>query len=102
VLLVVAGIVTAIPLMLFAGAANRIPLSALGVLQYAAPILQLAVGILVYHEPMPPARLAGFALVWTALIVFTVDGLRQARRNSTRDPGLGDVADEQGRAVVAA
>jgi chloramphenicol-sensitive protein RarD len=102
VLLVVAGIVTAIPLMLFAGAANRIPLSALGVLQYAAPILQLAVGILVYHEPMPPARLAGFALVWTALVVFTVDGLRQARRNSSRDAELGDVADEQGRAVVTA
>jgi chloramphenicol-sensitive protein RarD len=102
VLLVVAGIVTAIPLMLFAGAANRIPLSALGVLQYAAPILQLAVGILVYHEPMPPARLAGFALVWTALIVFTVDGLRQARRNSSRGADLGDVADEQGRAVVTA
>jgi chloramphenicol-sensitive protein RarD len=102
VLLVVAGIVTAIPLMLFAGAANRIPLSALGVLQYAAPILQLAVGVLIYHEPMPPARLAGFALVWAALVVFTVDGLRQARRNSSRDLQLGDVADEQGRTVVAA
>jgi chloramphenicol-sensitive protein RarD len=102
VLLVVAGIVTAIPLMLFAGAANRIPLSALGVLQYAAPILQLAVGVLIYHEPMPPARLAGFALVWAALVVFTVDGLRQARRNSSRDLELGDVADEQGRTVVAA
>jgi chloramphenicol-sensitive protein RarD len=102
VLLVVAGIVTAIPLMLFAGAANRIPLSALGVLQYAAPILQLAVGVLIYHEPMPPARLAGFALVWAALVVFTVDGLRRARRNSSRDLELGDVADEQGRTVVAA
>jgi chloramphenicol-sensitive protein RarD len=80
-LLVLAGLATAVPLLLFAGAANRIPLSALGILQYTAPILQLACGVLIFHEPMPPARLAGFALVWLALIVFTVDGLRNARDN---------------------
>jgi chloramphenicol-sensitive protein RarD len=79
-LLVLAGTVTAVPLLLFAGAANRIPLSALGLLQYLAPILQLGCGVLVYHEPMPPARLAGFALVWAALAVFTWDGVRSARR----------------------
>lgn len=78
-LLVLAGVATAVPLLLFAGAANRIPLSALGILQYTAPILQLGCGVLIFHEPMPPARLAGFALVWLALIVFTVDGLRNAR-----------------------
>ena len=49
----------------------------IGILQYVAPILQLAVGVLILHEPMPPARLAGFALVWLALIFFTVDALRQ-------------------------
>lgn len=81
-LLVLAGAVTAVPLLLFAGAANRIPLSALGLLQYLAPILQLGCGVLIYHEPMPPARLAGFALVWTALAVFTWDGVRSARRRS--------------------
>jgi len=81
-LLVLAGIITAIPLLLFAGAANRIPLSAIGLLQYLAPILQLACGVLVYSEPMPPARLAGFALVWLALAVFTWDGVRHARIQS--------------------
>ncbi|MGC1214155.1 MAG: EamA family transporter RarD [Micromonospora sp.] len=80
VLLVLAGAATAIPLLLFAGAANRLPLSALGMLQYLAPILQLGCGVLIFHEPMPPARLAGFALVWLALIVFTVDALRHTRR----------------------
>ncbi|WP_326561427.1 EamA family transporter RarD [Micromonospora sp. NBC_01796] len=79
-LLVFAGAATAIPLLLFAGAANRLPLTSLGVLQYTAPILQLGLGVLVFHEPMPPARLAGFALVWLALIVFTVDAVRNARR----------------------
>jgi chloramphenicol-sensitive protein RarD len=57
-------------------------LTALGVLQYLTPTLQLGLGVLVFHEPMPPARLAGFALVWVALIVFTADGLRQVRRDA--------------------
>ncbi|PWU44602.1 EamA family transporter RarD [Micromonospora globispora] len=80
VLLVLAGAATAIPLLLFAGAANRLPLSGLGMLQYLAPILQLGCGVLIFHEPMPPARLAGFALVWLALIVFTADAVRHSRR----------------------
>ncbi|MEU3452480.1 EamA family transporter RarD [Micromonospora sp. NPDC006766] len=80
VLLVLAGAATAIPLLLFAGAANRLPLSALGMLQYVGPILQLGCGVLIYHEPMPPARLAGFALVWLALVIFTLDALRNAHR----------------------
>jgi chloramphenicol-sensitive protein RarD len=79
-LLVLAGAATAIPLLLFAGAANRLPLTGLGMLQYLAPILQLGCGVLVFHEPMPPARLAGFGLVWVALVVFTVDALRHTRR----------------------
>ncbi|GAB3067881.1 EamA family transporter RarD [Micromonospora schwarzwaldensis] len=79
-LLVLAGAATAIPLLLFAGAANRLPLSTVGMLQYLAPILQLGCGVLIFHEPMPPARLAGFALVWLALLVFTVDALRHTRR----------------------
>ncbi|MET8278777.1 EamA family transporter RarD [Micromonospora sp. NPDC005174] len=79
-LLVLAGVATAIPLLLFAGAANRLPLTGLGMIQYLAPILQLACGVLIFHEPMPPARIAGFALVWLALVVFTADAIRQARR----------------------
>jgi chloramphenicol-sensitive protein RarD len=79
-LLASAGPVTAIPLLLFAGAARRLPLSTMGLLQYLAPVLQFGCGVLVFHEPMPAARLAGFALVWVALMVFAVDGLRQSRR----------------------
>ncbi|MEU7615086.1 EamA family transporter RarD [Micromonospora rifamycinica] len=79
-LLVAAGAATAVPLLLFAGAANRLPLTALGMLQYVAPILQLGCGVLIFHEPMPPARLAGFALVWAALLIFTLDALRHGRR----------------------
>ena len=75
-LLVASGAATAIPLLMFAAAANRIPLTALGILQYVAPILQLGCGVLIFHEPMPAARLAGFVLVWLALIIFTLDGLR--------------------------
>ncbi|SLL97165.1 MULTISPECIES: EamA family transporter RarD [unclassified Actinoplanes] len=78
-LMLFSGIATAVPLLLFAGAANRVPLVGLGILQYIAPILQLACGILIYHEPMPPARLAGFALVWLALIIFTAHGIHSAR-----------------------
>jgi chloramphenicol-sensitive protein RarD len=83
-MLVLAGAVTAIPLLLFAGAANRIPLSGLGLLQYLTPTLQLGCGVLIYHEPLPPAQLAGFALVWAALAVFTWDGIRNARRVSRK------------------
>jgi chloramphenicol-sensitive protein RarD len=79
VLIVLAGVMTAIPLMSFAEAANRVPLTALGILQYIAPIMQLATGVLIFHEPMPPARLAAFGLVWLALVIFTGDGLRQRR-----------------------
>jgi chloramphenicol-sensitive protein RarD len=77
VLMIVSGVATAVPLLLFAAAANRVPMVGIGIMQYVAPILQLAVGVLILHEPMPPARLAGFALVWVALIFFTVDALRQ-------------------------
>jgi chloramphenicol-sensitive protein RarD len=79
-LLVAAGAATSVPLLLFAGAANRIPLSALGILQYLTPAMQFGLGVLVFGEPMPAARLAGFALVWCALMIFTFDMVRDARR----------------------
>ncbi|HEX2074661.1 MAG TPA: EamA family transporter RarD [Geodermatophilus sp.] len=78
-LLISSGIATAVPLLLFAAATRRIPLSTVGLLQYITPLMQLAVGVFIHGEPMPPARLAGFAIVWVALAVFTVDSLRQAR-----------------------
>lgn len=80
-LLMASGVLTALPLLLFAGAARRVPLSTIGLLQYITPVMQLVVGVLVFGEPMPPLRLVGFALVWVALAVFSVDGLRAAGRN---------------------
>lgn len=73
------GAVTAVPLLLFAAAANRIPLSAMGILQYLAPTLQFLLGVFGFGEPMPPARLAGFTLVWLALVIFSGDALRHVR-----------------------
>jgi chloramphenicol-sensitive protein RarD len=80
ILMALSGVATAVPLLLFAAAANRVPLVGLGIMQYVAPILQFALGVLLFHEPMPAARLAGFALVWVALAIFTIDGIRGARR----------------------
>lgn len=79
-LLMSAGVATAIPLLLFAGAASRVSLTTIGLLQYLAPTLQFAIGVGVAHEPLPPLRLFGFAIVWAALVVFTVDGIRSHRR----------------------
>jgi chloramphenicol-sensitive protein RarD len=78
-LLMTAGIVTAVPLLLFGGAANRVPLSAMGILQYVTPILQFSIGVFLFGEEMPPVRWAGFVIVWIALVVFTVDLLRHSR-----------------------
>ncbi|MCG5433532.1 EamA family transporter RarD [Mycobacterium sp. MYCO198283] len=75
-LLLLAGPVTAIPLLLFGAAAQRLPLVSLGLLFYLNPGLQLAWGVFVVHEPMPPARWAGFALIWLSLVVLAVGGLR--------------------------
>jgi len=84
-LLVSSGIATAVPLLLFAAAARRIPLSTVGLLQYVTPLMQLSIGVFVDHEPMPPARLAGFAIVWVALAVFTADSVRNARARAARE-----------------
>ena len=73
------GVVTAIPLLLFAAGTRRLPLSVIGLLQYLAPVLQFAVGVGIRHEPLPAAEFVGFALVWIALIVLTVDGIRAGR-----------------------
>jgi chloramphenicol-sensitive protein RarD len=78
-LLAGAGVVTAVPLMMFNSAATRVPLTVIGMLQYLAPVLQFLIGLLVQHEAMPASRWIGFLLVWGALIVLTVDGLRAAR-----------------------
>lgn len=79
-LLASAGIITAIPLLLFAEASGRIPLSMMGLIQYMTPVIQFAFGVWINHEVMPPARWIGFGLVWVALVVLTVDSLRAARQ----------------------
>lgn len=79
-LLVASGPVTALPLLLFGAAARRLPLVTVGLVQYLAPILQFLCGVLVFGEPMPAVRLGGFALVWAALLLLVVDGVRVHRR----------------------
>ena len=79
VLLMLAGPVTAVPLLLFAAGAQRLPLITMGLLFYLNPALQMAWGVLVGHEPMPVGRWVGFALIWVALVIMTVGSLR--RRN---------------------
>lgn len=74
------GIITAVPLMLFGAAAIRVSMVSLGLLQYLAPTLQFALGLLVFHEAMPASRWIGFTLVWLALVVFTVEALHHRRR----------------------
>jgi chloramphenicol-sensitive protein RarD len=69
-------VITVVPLLCFGGAATRIPLSTLGLMQYLAPTVQFLLGLLVFHEPMPAMRWVGFGLIWLALVVFTAETLR--------------------------
>jgi chloramphenicol-sensitive protein RarD len=78
-LLLLAGGITAIPLLLFAAAARRLPLVYLGLTQYFAPVIQFLIGVFIFREDMPFARWAGFTLVWLALVVLTIDMLRSNR-----------------------
>ena len=78
--LVLAGPVTAIPLLWFAAGARRIPLATMGILQYIAPSLQLALGVWLFHEAFDVSRLAGFVLIWAALLVYTLEGWWARRR----------------------
>lgn len=83
VLLALLGPVTAVPLLAFGGAAIRIPLSTLGLLQYLTPVFQFMIGVLVFDEAMTGMRWAGFTIVWACLALVTYDGLRQARAGRT-------------------
>jgi chloramphenicol-sensitive protein RarD len=83
-LLLAAGAVTSIPLLFFGAAARRLPLSIMGLMQYIAPIMQFSFGVFIMGEPMPPERWWGFALVWVALILLSVDALRSRHNRSLR------------------
>lgn len=82
VLLVLAAVITSVPLLLFAGAAQRIPLSALGFLQYLAPTLHLLLAVFVFSEVVEGARLVGFVIIWVGLGLFIVDALRATGRTA--------------------
>jgi chloramphenicol-sensitive protein RarD len=78
-LMILAGVVTALPLLLFAAAAQRLPLVTMGLLFYLTPAMQLTWGVFVGHEPMPVGRWVGFALIWAALVIFSADALWRGR-----------------------
>ena len=74
------GLLVLLPLLLFAAAARRVPLVTIGLLQFVTPVMQLLCGVLLLGERMSPQRWAGFALVWVALAILTVDSALSARR----------------------
>lgn len=87
VLVLLTGVATVVPLTLFAWAAHRVPLTVLGPMQYLIPTINFFLGWLMYHEPLPPSRVAGFALVWIGLIVMTVDTVHsRSRQGRSRQP----------------
>ena len=74
------GPITAVPLLLFAAGARRLSLTTLGLLQYVSPTLQFLIGVWVFNEPFSPLRLIGFGLIWAALVLYSIDSLRNSRR----------------------
>jgi chloramphenicol-sensitive protein RarD len=82
ILLSLAGFVTAIPLLSFAEAARRIPLTTMGILQYLSPTMQFLLGVLVYHEDFDTSRWIGFGIIWLGLIIFSVEGWLASRKAS--------------------
>lgn len=79
ILLIAAGPITAVPLLLFATGARKIPLSILGLLQYLSPTIQFLLGVWLFHEAFSSDRLVGFLMIWAALVLFAGEGLLRAR-----------------------
>ena len=82
-LLALVGVVTAIPLLLFATSAKNVPLSTLGLLQYISPTIQFLIGVFLYGEPFAPEQVVGFGIIWVALLIFSAESFL-ARRRSIR------------------
>ena len=80
--LVLSGPLTAVPLLLFAAGARRITLTTMGILQYISPSLQFALGVWVFQEPFASSRMVGFALIWMALLIYSVEGWWASRRQA--------------------
>lgn len=87
VLLLLSGPLTALPLLLFAAAARRLPLATVGLMQYLSPTVQFLLGITVFHEPMQPKRLVGFVFIWAALAVYSGHAWWASRRLAARLAG---------------
>jgi chloramphenicol-sensitive protein RarD len=85
ILLVGAGVVTAVPLLMFASAAKKITLTMIGLMQFIAPTIQFMIGVFIYNEPFSHNQLIGFSIVWLALIIFWVEGY-YANRKSIPEP----------------
>ena len=85
-LLALAGVISAVPLLLFASGVRSAPLSTVGLIQYISPTLQFLLGIFVFGESFSPTRLVGFILVWVALILFTFESLVMQRRGLSTFP----------------
>lgn len=80
VLLTLAGVVTGLPLLAFSAGAKQVPLTVLGLLQYVAPTIQFMIGIWLYREPFSTNQLIGFAFIWTALLLYSLEGVMERRR----------------------
>jgi chloramphenicol-sensitive protein RarD len=85
-----AGLVTTVPLLMFASAAKQIPLTMIGVLQYLAPTIQFLIGIFIYKEAFDQSRLIGFGMVWLALIIFWVENYMANRVPLQPIPEMGE------------
>ena len=82
VALLATGVLTVLPLLWFAEAAQRIPLTLLGVFQYISPTLQFIIGIVIFHEPFSQAKLFGFSIIWTALLLYSAEGMLHRQRRT--------------------
>ena len=83
-LLVLTGVATGVPLLLFGAAARLIPLSTLGFIQYLAPTLQFLIGVFIYGEAFSRTQLIGFSFIWVALAVYSAESIRHSRKNATK------------------
>jgi chloramphenicol-sensitive protein RarD len=84
ILLASTGIITAVPLLLFAASARRVTMATLGILQYLAPTLQFLIGVFIYGEAFSRTQLIGFSFIWVALAVYSAESIRHSRKNATK------------------
>ena len=91
-LMIGGGLVTTVPLLLFAAAVRTVPLSVIGILQYIGPTLQFLLGVFVYEEPFSHSQLIGFSIVWAALAIYAGDSLRARRLGSSLTPTVDEPA----------